>query len=171
MLNKFTSNTKRLNKIITGINFNNLLDLASVTASLEGVIEPEKPIQAETKISNKPPKIVSTKKIISDYYLGLTSFAARYITKDVTTIVKTPYRSGESILNKLIIENTKLDYGSEEYQAENFEVFIDGLHTPGIFSLIENGNNVEIVFNERWIIDDRVEPSSIKVFGKFKEIT
>lgn len=209
MLNKFNSNTKKLNKIIIDKNFNNLLNLMSITSSLENIKEPKqqsisktkkldfthpntnintlpnlfsvtssldnikepsKQINSNTKYDAYNVPIISNKNVIDNFHLDLFKFGARNILKNVSVIEKTPIGRDESYLNKLIINNVLLDYGVEEPSAENFEVFIDGLHIPGIFIVKQNGNNIEIIFTENWVIDDRVEPDAIKVFGKIKEI-
>jgi hypothetical protein len=209
MLKKYNSNTKILNKVSKKINFNNLLDLASITGSLENVVKPTKVQNTKTKtllktnteinINNVPnfesitgslenvtkptqdiqskvkentnlTKIISTKSIINNFHTDIFNYSARYILKNVNQIEKINSTNGESVLKKLIINNVKLDYGTEEPNAENFEVFIDGLHMPGIFSVKQNSTNIEIIINEYWLIDDRIESYDIKVFGKIKEL-
>jgi len=41
---------------------------------------------------------------------------------------------------------------------------------PGIFSINQSGSHIEIKINEYWLIDNRVEPEAIKVFGKIKPV-
>jgi len=169
MLNRFTSNTKRLNRIVSKVNINNLTD-ASITGSLENIIadgiESPKKFEANVKSNPSPIKIISTKNHISNFYTNIIEYSGQYIYTSVSHMVKEQSIDGESVLKKLILGNTKLKYGTEEVGPENFEVLIDGLHLPGIFSVKQIGLDVEIILNELWKIDDRVEPDSVIVFGK-----
>ena len=217
MLNRFTSNTKKLNRVVAKINFNNLPDVLSATASIQeiindgiatpktfqantkqlkqsvskvninnvpnlnsatasiqeiindGITAPKK-FQSETKSNESPTKYVFTDNIIKEFHNEIFQYSARYIYVSASVIEKTAISADESTLNKLIINNRILDYGTETVGPENFEVFIDGLHMPGIFSINQSGSNIEIKINDYWLIDNRVEPENIKIFGKIKPV-
>lgn len=215
MLNKFNSNTKKLAKYYSKTNLNNILDLASVTESLQKIIdngiegpkkfnanskkithnptlvsnvldlasvteslqqiindgiEAPKNFNSNTKSNDNPIKLVSTKNIIEEFHLDILKYSARYVQKSVDEIVKSAINADESTLQKLIIYNVLLDYGTEQPGPENFEVLIDGLHLPGIFVVNQVNSNIEIVLTEYWVIDNRVLGADIKVFGKIKDL-
>jgi hypothetical protein len=174
MLNRFTSNTKKLNRVFSKINMNNVPDLLSSTGSIEEIINDgitaPKRFQANTKVNQTQTKHVFTDNIINEFHTDILQYSARYIYVSASVIDKTPANVDESVLNRLIINNKTLDYGTETVGPENFEVFIDGLHMPGIFSINQSGSHIEIKINEYWLIDNRVEPEAIKVFGKIKPV-
>lgn len=215
MLNKFNSNTKKLAKYYSKTNLNNILDLASVTESLQKIIDngiegpkkfnanskkivhsttlvnnvldlasvteslqqiindgidTPKNFNSNTKSNDNPIKLVSTKNIIEEFHLDILKYSARYVQKSVDEIVKSAINIDESTLQKLIIYNVLLDYGTEQPGPENFEVLIDGLHLPGIFLVNQSNSNIEITLTDYWIIDNRVLGSDIKVFGKIKDL-
>ena len=217
MLNRFTSNTKKLNRVVSKINFNNLPDVLSATASIQeiindGIASPKnfqantkklkqsvskvninnvpnlnsatgsiqeiindgisapKAFQANTKVSESPTTYIFTNNITNEFHKEILQYSARYIYVSASVIDKTPATADESVLNRLIINNRTLDYGTEAIGPENFEVFIDGLHMPGIFSISQSGSNIEIKINDYWLIDNRVPPQDIKIFGKIKPV-
>lgn len=169
---KFNANSKKITHNTTLVN--NVLDLASVTESLQQIIndgiEAPKNFNSNTKSNDNPIKLVSTKNIIEEFHLDILKYSARYIQKSVDEIVKNEIDVDESTLQKLIIYNVLLDYGTDQPGPENFEVLIDGLHLPGIFVVNQVNSNIEIVLTENWIIDNRVLGSDIKVFGKIKDL-
>lgn len=153
---------------------NNVPDLLSSTGSIEeiindGITAPKK-FQSNAKVSEYQTKHVFTNNITNEFHKEILQYSARYIYVSASVIDKTPANADESVLNRIIINNRTLDYGTETIGPENFEVFIDGLHMPGIFSISQSGSNIEIKINDYWLIDDRVPPQDIKAFGKIKPI-
>ena len=63
MLNKFNSNSKRLTKIYSKVNLNNILDLASVTESMQRIIDDG--ITAPKKFNSNTKHIGATQNIIN----------------------------------------------------------------------------------------------------------
>ena len=169
MLNRFSSNTKKLNRALSKVNFNNLND-PSITGSINNIIadgiQPAAKFEAKSKANPGLTKNIVSTNILKDFSKDITEYGARYIKRQSTSLVKTSIGRGESVLNKIIVFNTKLDYGTESIGPENFEVLIDGLHVPGIFTVSQINLNIEINLTQRWVIDDRVLPSDVYVFGK-----
>jgi len=174
MLNRFTSNTKKLNRVFSKINMNNIPDLLSSTGSIQEIINdgitPPKKFEANTKVNQTQTKHTFTNNIINEFHTDILQYSARYIYVSASVIEKTTYDADESVLNRLVINNRTLDYGTETVGPENFEVFIDGLHMPGIFTINQSGSHIEIKINEYWLIDNRVQPQDIKAFGKIKPL-
>jgi hypothetical protein len=175
-LRKFDANTKESNTINLFVEFNtkNNLNLLNVTESIQKIIDdgitPPKKFQSDTKSSSTPTTYVFTGNIINEFHNEILQYSARYIKVEADIIEKDSVGGGESILRKLIVNNRTLDYGTETVGPENFEIFIDGLHVPGIFNVKQNNQNIEITFTEGWIIDDRVLPTDVKIFGKIKPV-
>jgi len=160
MLKQFNSNSRKLNKIITKINTNNLVD-ADLTGSLLNIeIPTNTTFQSHTRSNPNPIKLVNNKNIINDFHLEILQNSARYISKQVDEFNNT--------LNTLTIHNVSLDYGTEGASPENFEILVYGLHIPGDYTIKEINNNVVITLGNDYIDFDNVTVNDIYVIGKFK---
>ena len=162
MLNRFNSNAKKLNRIIPKINPNNLNDDLYITGSLLNIELPtSSSFQSHVRSNPNPIKLVNNKNKISNFYDEILQFGGRNVSKVVDSY------SNEGF-GKLILNNTKLDYGTEGASPDNFEVIVGGLHIPGNYTIAEVGTDVVITLNDYYIDFSSQDVSNIYVIGKFK---
>ena len=162
MLKQFSSNTKKLNRIIPKINLNNLTS-NDLTGSLLNIEIPnETKFNSNTKSNPNPTKLVNNKSKISNFHSEILQFSARRVTRNIDEF--------DNINNTLTIRNVHTDYGTEGASADNFEILVFGLHIPGDYIVRDIGNNVVITLNDRYIDFDSVTINDIYVIGKLIEI-
>jgi hypothetical protein len=169
MLNRFSSNSRKLNRIIPKINTNNLVD-TDLTGSLTNIELPtENKFNSNVRSNPNPIKLVNNKGRIHDFHTEILEYSALYVKKDVTL-----FDSGSQTLT---IKNTILAYGTEEPTSENFEVLINGIHLPGVYKInqIENDVVVTIYDNKTSsgfpVLDFNILPgSNIQVIGKLIDV-
>ena len=160
MLNRFNSNTRKLNRTIQKINPNNLVS-TDLTGSLLNIEAPTtNKFQSNTKSNPNPTKLVNNKNKINNFYTEILQNSARYISKQIDIF--------NNIENTLTISNVRLDYGTEGANSENFEVLVYGLHIPGDYTIKEVGNDVIVKLNNEYIDFDNITINDIYVIGKFK---
>jgi hypothetical protein len=163
MLKRFSSNTRKLNRIIPKVNTNNLNDDSYLTGSLLNIELPTtRSFDSHTRSNPNPIKVVNNKTIISDFYQEILEHSARYNQRVIDEF--------DNNLNTLTIYNVTLDYGTEGASPDNFEVLVYGLHIPGNFTIKEVGNNVVITLNEQYIDYDNVTINDIYVMGKLVDV-
>ena len=161
MLNRFNSNSRKLNRVVPKVNINNLTN-NDLTGSLQNIVIPTNTkFQSKTKSNPNPIKVVNNKTTISDFHQEILEHSARYVQRNVDTF--------DNNANTLTIYNVTLDYGTEGASPNNFEVLVFGLHIPGNYTIKEVGNNVVITLNEQYIDYDNVTINDIYVMGKLKE--
>jgi hypothetical protein len=201
MLNRFSSNTKKLNKVIQKINTNTLADF-DLTGSLENIEIPSStqyeagvrsnpnPIkfvktntladfdltgsleniqipsstqyEAGVRSNPNPIKLVNNKQKINQFYTDILQYSGRYVKRGISEI--------DSVNNKLIIENVKLDYGTEEVSPNNFEIIVGGLNIPGIYEITQVSSSIEITLRQEFIDYQTVTKNDIYVIGKILEL-
>ena len=162
MLNRFNSNSRKLNRVVPKVNINNLTN-NDLTGSLQNIeIPTNTKFQSKTKSNPNPIKVVNNKTIISEFYQEILEHSARYVQRNVDEF--------DNNTNTLTIYNVTLDYGTEGASPNNFEVLVFGLHIPGNYKIEEVGNNVVITLNEEYIDYDNVTIDDIYVMGKLKDI-
>ena len=162
MLNRFNSNTKKLNKIVAKINTNNLIN-SDLTGSLLNIEIPNvTKFQSKTKSNPNPIKLVNNKTTIYNFHQEILENSARYISRQVDEF--------DNSKNTLTILNVKLDYGTEGASPENFEILVYGLHIPGDYTIKEIGNDVVITLGNEYIDFDNVSINDIYVMGKLVDI-
>ncbi len=162
MLKQFSSNTKKLNRIIPKINLNNLTS-NDLTGSLLNIEIPnETKFNSNTKSNPNPTKLVNNKSKISNFHSEILQFSARRVARNIDEF--------DNINNTLTIRNVHTDYGTEGASADNFEILVFGLHIPGDYIVRDIGNNVVITLNDRYIDFDSVTINDIYVIGKLVEI-
>ncbi len=163
MLKRFSSNTRKLNRIIPKVNTNNLNDESYLTGSLLNIEVPSsRSFDSHTRSNPNPIKLVNNKNKISDFYQEILENSARYVNRQVDAF--------DNVLNTLTIYNVALDYGTEGASPDNFELMVFGLHIPGDFTIKEIGNNVVITLNDEYIDFDSVTLNDIYVIGKLIDI-
>ena len=162
MLNRFNSNTRKLNRVVPKVNINNLTN-NDLTGSLQNIeIPTNTKFQSKTRSNPNPTKLVNNKTKISDFYQEILENSARYNQRIIDEF--------DNNTNTLTIYNVTLDYGTEGASPNNFEVLVFGLHIPGNYKIEEVGNNVVITLNEEYIDYDNVTINDIYVMGKLKDI-
>jgi hypothetical protein len=162
MLKQFSSNTRKLNKVVPKVNINNLTN-NDLTGSLQNIeIPTNTKFQSKTRSNPNPIKLVNNKTKISDFYQEILENSARYNQRVIDEF--------DNNTNTLTIYNVTLDYGTEGASPNNFEVLVFGLHIPGNYKIEEVGNNVVITLNEQYIDYDNVTINDIYVMGKLKDI-
>ncbi len=125
MLNKFNAAAKKLNRVLPKINPNNLNDDLYLTGSLLNINLPStSSYQSNVKSNPNPTKLVNNKSKIEEFHNEILQFSGRTMKKGIDSY------STEGF-GKLIINNIKLDYGTEGVSPDNFEVLVAGLHLPG----------------------------------------
>ena len=161
MLNRFNSNSRKLNRVVPKVNINNLTN-NDLTGSLQNIeIPTNTKFQSKTRSNPNPIKLVNNKTTISDFHQEILEHSARYVQRNVDVF--------DNNTNTLTIHNVSLDYGTEGASPNNFEVLVFGLHIPGNYTIKEVGNNVVITLNEEYIDYDNVTVNDIYVMGKLKE--
>ena len=162
MLNRFNSNSRKLNKVVPKVNINNLTN-NDLTGSLQNIeIPTNTKFQSKTKSNPNPIKLVNNKTTISDFHQEILENSARYNQRVIDAF--------DNTTNTLTIYNVTLDYGTEGASPNNFEVLVFGLHIPGNYTIKEVGNNVVITLNEEYIDYDNVTIDDIYVIGKLLEL-
>ena len=162
MLNRFNSNTRKLNRVVPKVNINNLTN-NDLTGSLQNIeIPTNTKFQSKTRSNPNPTKLVNNKTKISDFYQEILENSARYNQRVIDEF--------DNNTNTLTIYNVTLDYGTEGASPNNFEVLVFGLHIPGNYKIEEVGNNVVITLNEQYIDYDNVTINDIYVMGKLVDI-
>jgi hypothetical protein len=161
MLNRFNSNTRKLNRVVPKVNINNLTNNDLTGSLLNIVIPTNTKFQSKTKSNPNPIKLVNNKTTISDFHQEILENSARYNQKMIDAF--------DNNANTLTIYSASLDYGTEGASPNNFEVLVFGLHIPGNYKIEEVGNNVVITLNEYYIDYDNVTVNDIYVMGKLKE--
>jgi hypothetical protein len=162
MLNRFNSNSRKLNRVVPKVNINNLTNNDLTGSLLNIVIPTNTKFQSKTKSNPNPIKLVNNKTKISDFYQEILENSARYNQRVIDEF--------DNNTNTLTIYNVSLDYGTEGASPNNFEVLVFGLHIPGNYTVKEVGNNVVITLNEQYIDYDNVTINDIYVMGKLKDI-
>lgn len=162
MLNRFNSNSRKLNRVVPKVNINNLTNNDLTGSLLNIVIPTNTKFQSKTKSNPNPIKLVNNKTTISDFHQEILENSARYNQRVIDEF--------DNNTNTLTIYNVTLDYGTEGASPNNFEVLVFGLHIPGNYKIEEVGNNVVITLNEEYIDYDNVTINDIYVMGKLKDI-
>jgi hypothetical protein len=162
MLNRFNSNSRKLNRVVPKVNINNLTNNDLTGSLLNIVIPTNTKFQSKTRSNPNPIKLVNNKTTISDFHQEILENSARYSQRIVDEF--------DNNANTLTIHNVSLDYGTEGASPNNFEVLVFGLHIPGNYKIEEVGNNVVITLNEQYIDYDNVTINDIYVMGKLKDI-
>ena len=162
MLKQFNSNNRKLNRVVTKVNVNNLTN-NDLTGSLQNIEIPNNTkFQSKTRSNPNPIKLVNNKTTISDFYKEILENSAKQIEKGINDFSNVGFGS-------LIIYSSSLDYGTEGVSPNNFEVLVYGLQIPGNYSIKEIGDNVVITLNSNYIDFDNVTINNISVRGKFKQ--
>jgi hypothetical protein len=162
MLKQFNSNNRKLNRVVTKVNVNNLTN-NDLTGSLQNIEIPNNTkFQSKTRSNPNPIKLVNNKTTISDFYKEILENSAKQIEKGINDFSNVGFGS-------LIIYSSSLDYGTEGASPNNFEVLVYGLQIPGNYSIKEIGDNVVITLNSNYIDFDNVTINNISVRGKFKQ--
>jgi hypothetical protein len=165
MLNKFNSAAKKLNRALPKINPKNLNDDLYLTGSLLNIDIPSTPsYESNVKSNPNPTKIINNTNTIYEFHNEILQFSARTAKKAIDSYSADGF-------GKLIINNVKLDYGTEGVSPDNFEVLVGGLHLPGDYSVSESGSSVVVSLNDLYIdFSGDVDVSNIYVIGKFINI-
>ena len=162
MLKQFNSNNRKLNRVVTKVNVNNLTN-NDLTGSLQNIEIPNNTkFQSKTRSNPNPIKLVNNKTTISDFYKEILENSAKQIEKGINDFSNVGFGS-------LILYSSSLDYGTEGASPNNFEVLVYGLQIPGNYSIKEIGDNVVITLNSNYIDFDNVTINNISVRGKFKQ--
>lgn len=162
MLNRFNSNTRKLNRVIPAkVNSENLANL-DLTGSLENIELPTtNKFNSNTKSNPNPTKLVNNKNKINNFYTEILQNSARVIQKSIDSFDNTGFGT-------LTIYSASLDYGTEGANSDNFEVLVYGLHIPGDYQILESNGNVNVILNAEYIDFDNITLEDIYVIGKFK---
>lgn len=131
-----------------------------LTGSLLRIEEPTKKPIVEYRTNTIGSKTNNSKKKILDARTSILQYSARQIEKQITSF--------DSVLNKLYIDNTILDYGTEVVTSDNFELFYNGATVPFIYNVQQVGNTIEITFSDDYIHYESLTLPQIFVVGKFK---
>lgn len=162
MLKRFSSNTKKLNRIIPKINPNNLVS-NDLTGSLQNIeIPSEKKYQSKVRSNPNPTQLVNNKGKINNFYQEILQNSARYVSRKADAF--------DNLLNTITIYNVATDYGTEGANPDNFELMVFGLHIPGDYTVKEVGNNVVVTLNDEYIDFDSVTLNDIYVIGKLVDV-
>jgi hypothetical protein len=211
MLNRFTTNNRQIQNIVTKINNSHLVNI-DITGSINNIVIPSNtkfqsrtrtqsyttkiPIsvsdilnvnitgsinnisasftqptkfESKTKSNPNPIKIVNNTNNINDFHTQIFEYSARYESAGISEI-KTTQIGNNLRLDKLIIYNKLLDYGTEEPTVDNFDLLHNGLHISGIFDITQNENNIEITFNTEYLCDINTTYSEFILMGKMTDI-
>lgn len=136
----------------------------NLTASLESIETPSATkFSATTKSAPITSKLVNTKNISTDFQDEILEFSAMKIEKQPNEI--------DSVNKKLIIYNACLEYGTDGVKSQNIEIYINGLIiSPSIYSIKQNGVNIEIEFSEELFDFNILETENVIIIGKFLDI-
>jgi hypothetical protein len=198
MLNRFSSATRKINRVIAKINPNNLVN-SDLTGSLLNIQIPSTTkYQSKTRqgvfstIVNETTQTLLTSSLLNIELPSSQSFQAQTrsnpnpitLVNNTNTIndfhaqifeysaryAKREIDEFDSIANTLTIKNALLDYGTEDVTSDNFEILLFGLHIPGDFSIKQDGDNIVVILNDYYIDFDNVTINDIYVYGKFVDI-
>ena len=196
MLNRFNSNTRKLNRVVPKVNINNLTN-SDLTGSLQNIeIPTNTKFQSKTRSNPNPIKLVNNNDLTGSLQNieipTNTKFQSKTrsnpnpiklvnnktkISEFYQEILENSARYNQRIIdefdnntNTLTIYNVTLDYGTEGASPNNFEVLVFGLHIPGNYKIEEVGNNVVITLNEQYIDYDNVTINDIYVMGKLVDV-
>ena len=163
MLNRFNSNSRKLNRVIpVRINPENLVNL-DLTGSLQNIELPTtNKFNSNTRSNPNPTKVVNNKTTISNFHQEILQHGARMVERQIDAF--------DNIQNTLTIYDVSLDYGTEGASSDNFEVLVYGLHIPGDYIIKEVESNVVITLNDEYIDFDNVTINDIYVIGKLVDI-
>jgi hypothetical protein len=161
MLNRFNSNTRKLNKVVPKVNINNLTNNDLTGSLLNIVIPTNTKFESKTRSNPNPIKVVNNKTTILNFHKEILEHSARYVQRTIDEF--------DNVANTLTIHNVSLDYGTNGASPNNFEVLVFGLHIPGDYTIKEVGNNVVITLSGYYIDYDNVTINDIYVMGKLKE--
>jgi hypothetical protein len=163
MLKRFSSNTRKLNRVVSKINTNNLNDDSYITGSLLNIELPTtSSYQSHTRSNPNPTKLVNNKNKISDFHNEILQFGARQVSRTIDEF--------DNVNNTLTIYNVHTDYGTEGASPDNFEIMVYGLHIPGDYTIKDVGNNVVITLGGEYIDFDNVTINDIYVIGKLVDV-
>jgi hypothetical protein len=169
MLNRFTTNNRQIQNIVTKINNSHLVNI-DITGSINNIVIPSNTkFQSKTKSNPNPIKIVNNTNNINDFHTQIFEYSARYESAGISEI-KTTQIGNNLRLDKLIIYNKLLDYGTKEPTVDNFDLLHNGLHISGIFDITQNENNIEITFNTEYLCDINTTYSEFILMGKMTDI-
>ena len=163
MLNRFNSNTRKLNRTIQKINPNNLVS-TDLTGSLLNIELPTtNKFNSNTKSNPNTNKLVNNKTTISNFHKEILEHSARKIERKIDEFDNTGFGT-------LTIYNVHTDYGTEGASSDNFEVLVYGLHIPGDYTIKDIGNNVVVTLLNNYIDFDNVTIDDIYVIGKLVDV-
>ncbi len=163
MLKRFSSNTRKLNRVVSKINTNNLNDDLYITGSLLNIKLPTtSSYQSHTKTNPNPIKLVNNKNKITEFHNEILQFGARQNTRTIDEF--------DNVNNTLTIYNVHTDYGTEGASPDNFELLVFGLHIPGDYTITQVENNLVITLNNDYIDFDNTTINDIYVIGKLVDI-
>lgn len=163
MLNRFSTNARKLNRIIPKINPNNLNDDLYITGSLLNIEQPTaNKFNSTTKSNPNPTKLVNNKNKIEDFHLEILQHSAM--------IVKVKIDAYDNVKNTVTIYNMHTDYGTEGASPNNFEVLVFGLHVPGNYKVEDIEDNVVVTFFDEYIDYDNITLNDIYVVGKLRYV-
>jgi hypothetical protein len=162
MLNRFNSNTRKLNKVVPKVNINNLTNNDLTGSLLNIAIPTNTKFESKTRSNPNPIKVVNNKTTILNFHKEILEHSARYVQRTIDEF--------DNVANTLTIHNVSLDYGTNGASPNNFEVLVFGLHIPGDYTIKEVGNNVVITLSGYYIDYDNVTINDIYVMGKLKDI-
>ncbi len=161
---KTTTATKK--DIFSGTQITNTKAIpnTNLTASLQSIETPSTTEFAPlTKSAPIVSKLTNTKNISTDFENEILEFSGMKIEKQPNEI--------DSESKKFIIYNTILEYGTNGVISENIEVYVSGLRmSPTIYSISQNGVNMEVTFKQDLFDFDILETQNIIIIGKFLDI-
>ena len=198
MLNRFSSAARKINRVISKINPNNLVN-SDLTGSLLNIKIPSTTkYQSKTRqgvfstIVHETIQTVSTSSLLNIDLPSSQSFQSQTrsnenpikVVNNVNTInefhsqifeysaryIQKTIDEFDNVANTLTIKNTLLDYGTEDVTPENFEIFVFGLSISGNFNVNQIGNNIVITLNDEYIDFSNTTVHDIYVYGKFTDI-
>lgn len=198
MLNRFNSNARKLNRIISQIHLNDLSDStyldeyklqSSLSGSFDGRDANGNPLPIQQAMLELSASIAYSYTSSVDTYIpttlqsktrsnpnpiklvnnkGKINSFYQEILQNSARYVSKKADSFDNIANTITINNVSLDYGTEGANSDNFELLVFGLHIPGDYTIKEIGSNVVITLNNEYIDFDSVTLDDIYVIGKFK---
>ena len=133
------------------------------TGSLESISAPsENKYITATKSAPSETTFISNKNIIDAFHQEILQYSAKYIKRNIDLY--------DAEQKTMTLVNTLLDYGTEIPTAENFEIIINGIHSPGVYTIKQNGYNVVITFNETLFSFDGLQTENVIVIGKLLDV-
>ena len=199
MLNRYNPNTKKFNKVyvppkvvnnditgslegvteptkkniiatkkdaFTGTQIINtkIIPNTNLTASLQSIETPSTTkFEAATKSAPITSKLTNTKNISTDFENEILEFSGMKIEKNPNEI--------DAINKKFIVYNALLEYGTDGTKSQNIEIYVNGVTMPpSIYTIKQNGINVEINFTEELFNFSMLETQNVIIIGKFSDI-